>query len=114
MGYEDQTLSNVTRPVSVASGDNTDGAEVVLPAGGRPFVNLYYSVSGDATIAVEGRYILGDGTETGWISIDSIDTSQADTPAEDTAQYPWQSYDEIRVATNTTGIDVEFVISAGR
>lgn len=113
MSYYDKTSTKQSD--SITAGNNTGGLTVTLDqVGGRPFVNAYYNVSGDATITVEARYDFDDGTQSSWIEIDSLNTADADTPAEDTSQYPWQAFDDMRITTATTGIDVEFILAAGR
>lgn len=111
-GFGDREIGNVVSTDSVTAADNTSGLTVTEDrAGGRPFLNLYYSVSASATITVEGRYNLDAGPTT-WEPIDTLDT--ADTDNESREQYPWVAYDEIRVSTDTTGIAVEFVVGVTR
>lgn len=113
-GFGDREIGNVVSAGSVTAADNDSGLTVTEDrAGGRPFANLYYSVSAAATITVEGRYDLDAGPTT-WEEIDTLDTSTAETDNESREQYPWVAYDEIRVSTATTGIDVEFVVGVTR
>jgi len=113
--FGDRETGATSRGDSIASADNTSGFEFVHDRiGGRPFVNVEYSVSGSAVIVVEGRYEFDDGTLSAFREYDRVDTSNADTPNDDIIQLPWTSYDEVRVSTATTGIDVEFIISGTR
>lgn len=107
--YDQQGDGVVYAVDSVTAANNADGLTVVLDASGRPFVNVYYNVGGDAVISVEGRN--GDGS---WRPIGEIDTSGADTDNESLEQYPWQAFEEVRATTNTPNVGVEIEVSAGR
>ena len=113
--FGDRETGATSRGGSIAAGDNTSGFEFVHDRiGGRPFVNVEYSVGGSAVVVVEARYEFDDGTMSEWREYGRADTSNADTPNDDIIQLPWTSYDEVRVSTDTTGIDVKFIISGTR
>jgi len=113
--FGDRETGATSRGDSIAAADNDSGFEFVHDRiGGRPFVNVEYSVSGPAVVVVEGRYEFDDGTLSAFREYDRVDTNEADVPNDDIIQLPWVSYDEVRVSTDTTGIDVEFIISGTR
>jgi len=113
--FGDRETGATSRGDSIAAADNDSGFEFVHERiGGRPFVNAEYSVGGAAEVVVEGRYEFDDDTMSEWREYDRVDTNEADVPNNDIIQLPWVSYDEVRVSTDTTGIDVEFIISGTR
>ena len=113
--FGDRETGATSRGDSIVAADNDSGFQFTHERiGGRPFVNVEYSVGGDAVIVVEGRYEFDDGTMSEWQEYDTVDTSEANTDSDDIIQLPWVSYDEIRVSTTTTGIDVEFIVSGTR
>jgi len=113
--FGDRETGATSRGDSIASADNNSGFEFVHDrVGGRPFVNVEYSVGGAAVVVVEGRYEFDDDTMSEWREYDRVDTSNADTPNDDIIQLPWTSYDVVRVSTDTTGIGVKFIISGTR
>jgi hypothetical protein len=113
--YGDREVGSTTRSDSIAAADNNSGFTFTHDRiGGRPFVNAEYDVGGNAVIVLEGRYELDSGGFTGWREYDRVDTSNADVDNSDIIQAPWVSYDEVRLSTDATGIDVEFIISGTR
>lgn len=114
-GFGDGEVGNTNRVGSVAAADNDSGFELVHERiGGRPFVNVEYDVGGDAVVIVEGRYEDKNGSLSEWQEYDRVDTSETDVDNDDLIQLPWVSYDQVRVRTDTTDIDVEFIISGTR
>ncbi|MFW5900680.1 MAG: hypothetical protein ACOCTH_02770 [Halodesulfurarchaeum sp.] len=95
---------------SVEAADNDAGLAVELDAYGRPFVNLYYSVSDDAEIDVQVR----NNADADWRTYDTLDTAESDTDNESLEQFPWLSYNHVRATTETTDVDVTFELAAGR
>jgi hypothetical protein len=98
------------KPVSVSGSipatDNTAGFSIVLNKGGRPNVNIYYSLGGPGTVylrvSVDGvtwrtlrTYTLADAGE-------GVDIIQG-------VAYPY-----VKLETPTTGVDVEFEVVASR
>jgi hypothetical protein len=113
--FGDRETGATSRGGSITAANNDSGFEFVHDRiGGRPFVNVEYSVGGAAVIVVEGRYEFDDGTLSAFREYDRVDTSDADSPNDDIIQLPWVSYDEVRISTDATGIDVEFIISGTR
>lgn len=113
--FGDRETGATSRGGSIASADNTSGFEFVHDRiGGRPFVNVEYSVGAAAVVVVEGRYEFDDGTMSGWREYSRVDTNETDVPNDDIIQLPWVSYDEVRVFTDTTDIGVEFIVSGTR
>lgn len=113
--FGDRETGATSRGDSITSANNTSGFEFVHDRiGGRPFVNVEYSVGGAAVVVVEGRYEFDGGTMSAWREYDRVDTNETDVPNDDIIQLPWTSYDEVRVSTDATGIDVVFIISGTR
>jgi len=96
----------ITGSITVNAYQNTYGVELAINKGGRPFVNVYYKLGGKGTIYIE---VSIDGSK--WRVIDSI---TLDSAGEDFRIYQGIAYPWIRVRTPTTGIDVEFEITASR
>jgi hypothetical protein len=91
---------------SISAAGNTAGFSIVLVKGGRPNVNVYYSLGGAGTVylkvSVDGvawrtlkTYVLGGAGE-------GMDIIQG-------VAYPY-----VMLETPTTGVDVEFEIAASR
>lgn len=113
--FGDREVGATSRGDSITAANNDSGFEFVHERiGGRPFVNAEYSVGGAAEITVEGRYEFDDDTMSEWREYDTVDTSEDDVSNDDIIQLPWVSYDEVRVSTDATGIDVVFIISGTR
>jgi len=91
---------------SIKASENASGFEVVLDKGGRPFVNVYYNLSGAGRIYVK---VSNDGTN--WRTLDVIDLPGA---GDGLKTYTGITFRYVKVQTDTTGIDVEFEISASR
>ena len=96
----------VTNRIEVNAYQNTYGVELVVNKGGRPFINIFYKLGGSGTIYVE---VSIDGEK--WRLLDTI---PLDTAGEGIKIYQGISYPWVRVRTPTTGIDVEFEITASR
>jgi hypothetical protein len=99
-------LGAISTTASVSSSQNTSGASIVLNKGGRPNVNVYYSLSGAGTVYVE---VSIDG-ET-WRQLDVI---QLDSGGSGIKIYQGIAYPYVRVRTGATNIDVNFEIVASR
>ncbi|MEM3905616.1 MAG: hypothetical protein QXZ17_01915 [Nitrososphaerota archaeon] len=101
-------IRNMFLPVSssgsVQQGQAT-GLVVSLDTGGRPYVEVYYSVSGPAVLYVECST---DGTY--WYTTDVISTTSA---SSETIMYI-NAFRYVRVRCPTTGISITIVISAAR
>jgi len=102
----DAAFQPVFNRASVSAQYNTDGLSVVLQTNGRPIINLFYDVSGAATITIQ---ISADGLV--WRTYDVITTSGAES---NIVPYTNIAYPYIMVSTQTTGIDVTFEIVASR
>jgi len=98
------------KPVSVSGSisatDNTAGFNVVLNKGGRPNVNIYYSLGGAGTIYLK---VSKDGVT--WRTLKTYTLTGA---GEGIDIIQGVAYPYIRLETSTTGIDVEFEIIASR
>jgi len=99
-------FKRVSTKNSVTAANNDSGLEATLRVWGRSNVNIYYSVSGAATITVE---VSNDGSN--YYTLDTISTSGAQS---EVLQYPFMAWEYVRVRTSTTGIDVTFEITASR
>jgi len=102
----DEKFEPVSASGSVQAANNTSGLTVVLQSNGRPNVNVYYNVGGSATIYVQ---VSNDGAS--WKTLDTISTSGS---ASGIKIYTGIAYRYVQVTTSTTGIDIEFEISASR
>jgi len=94
-----QTVLNAT--------ENTDGAELILDKGGRPYVSLYYNLGGPGELYVE---VSTDGVH--WRVLDQrvFDTA----PATGMLSYANVAHGLIRARVPTAGIDVELELVASR
>lgn len=104
----DSLLSEL-QPVSardfIASANNTAGLTVTLDKGGRRLVDVYYKLGGASDLIIE---VSSDGST--WRPYYSTSFSAS---AEDIYSFE-TSFRYVRVRTPTTGIDVEFEITATR
>jgi hypothetical protein len=99
-------LAAISATRSVTAGENTSGVSLYLNKGGRPNVNIYYSLSGAGNIYVEVS--LDNNT---WRQLDMIQLTSSGSGIK---TYQGIAYPYIRVRTDATGIDVEFEIVASR
>lgn len=103
------SILDLFKPVSnsgeVTAVNNTTGLIVDLDTGGRPFVELYYNVSGSATIEIYGS---SDGTT--WRKTSELVISSAE---EKSVAFN-NGFKWFRANCITTGIDVTIEISATR
>jgi hypothetical protein len=91
---------------SITATDNTAGFNIALNKGGRPNVNIYYSVGGVATIYLKGS---ADGINWRTLKTYSLTVAGEGTDIVQGVAYPY-----VKLETPTTGIDVEFEIVASR
>lgn len=98
------------RPVyataSVAAADNTAGLSVTLYKGGRPFVDVYYSLGGTGSVYVE---VSVDGIA--WRALDSFLLTAG---GSGTKLYQGVAYPYVRARTDATGVDVTLEVVASR
>jgi hypothetical protein len=99
-------LSPVSATGSVTASSNTSGLTVQLNKGGRPHVNVYYSLGGPGTVYVE---VSLNGSA--WHVLDTITIS---SPGDGVKIYQGVAYPFVRVRTTLTGADVAFEIVASR
>jgi len=91
---------------SIAATENTAGFEVTLEKGGRPNVNVYYSLGGAGEVYIE---VSRDGAT--WRTLKTISLTTAGSGIEVIAGI---AYPYVKVRTPTTGISVEFEVVASR
>jgi hypothetical protein len=91
---------------SISAVDNTAGFSVVLSKGGRPNVNVYYSLGGAGTIYLK---VSKDGVT--WRTLKTYTLIGA---GEGVDIIQGVAYPYVRLETSTTGIDVVFEIAASR
>jgi len=91
---------------SITATENVAGFEVVLEKGGRPNVNIFYSLGGAGEVHIE---VSRDGVE--WRTLKTISLGAAGSGVE---VFSGVAYPYIKVRTPTTGIDVEFEVVASR
>ncbi len=99
-------LAAISTTRQVSASQNQSGLELYLNKGGRPNVNIYYSLGGPGTVYVE-------------VSLDSqkwrqLDVIQLDSGGSGIKTYQGIAYPYVRVRTDATNIDVEFEIVASR
>jgi hypothetical protein len=98
------------RPVSVGGSvsatDNTAGFSIVLNKGGRPNVNIYYSLGGAGTVYLK---VSVDGVT--WRTLKTYSLTGA---GEGVDVLQGIAYPYIMLSTDATGVDVEFEIVASR
>jgi hypothetical protein len=99
-------LAAISVKKSITASNNQSGFELVLNKGGRPNVNIYYSLGGAGTVYVE---VSLDNTT--WHRLDVI---QLDSSGSGIKIYQGIAYPYVRVRTDATNIDVEFEIVASR
>jgi hypothetical protein len=91
---------------SITATENTAGFEVTLNKGGRPNVNIYFSLGGAGELYIE---VSRDGANWRTLHYYSFTAAVSDVIVDTGVTYPF-----IRVRTPTVGIDVEFEIVASR
>lgn len=99
-------LKPVSAHGSITAADNTAGFEVVLEKGGRPNVNVFYSLGGTGELFIE---VSRDGAT--WRTLKTISLAVAGSGVEVLSGI---AYPYMRVRTPTTGVDVEFEVVASR
>jgi hypothetical protein len=91
---------------SISATDNTAGFSVTLNKGGRPNVNVYYSLGGAGTVYLK---VSVDG-----VAWRTLKTYTLDSAGEGVDIIQGVAYQYVKLETPTTGIDVEFEIVASR
>jgi len=120
--FSDTALDQITRAINtslvvielaaisavrrVTASENQSGVELVLNKGGRPNVNVYYSLSGAGNVNVE---VSLDNSK--WRLLDTIALSSAGSGLK---IYQGIAYPYVRVRTDAVNVDVEFEIVASR
>jgi hypothetical protein len=99
-------LSAISATRSVTASENTSGLTVYLNKGGRPNVNIYYSLGGAGNVYVEVS--LDNNT---WRQLDVIQLTSGGSGIK---IYQGIAYPYVRARTDATGIDVVFEIVASR
>jgi len=99
-------LSPVSASNSLTASNNAYGLAVMLNKGGRPYVDVYYSLGGAGNIYVE---VSLDGST--WRVLDTITLTSGGSGIK---TYQGIAYPYVRVRTDATGIDVYFEIVAAR
>ena len=99
-------LQPVSASGSVAAANNASGLSVVLNKGGRPNVNIYYSLGGAGTVTLS---VSLDGNT--WRTLKSYTLSGAGSGIDvvQGVAYPY-----VMLATSATGIDVTLEVVASR
>ena len=105
-----QELLNELQPVSASSSitasSNTAGLSITLSKGGRPNVNVYYSLDGPGTVYLKASW---DGST--WRTLKTYTLTQA---GEGVDVVQGIAYPYLRLETPTTGINVTLEIVASR
>jgi len=91
---------------SITATENTAGFMVVLEKGGRPNINIYYSLGGAGDVFIE---VSRDGATWRVLKMVSLAAAGSGVEVVGGVAYPY-----VRVRTPTTGIDVEFEVVASR
>jgi len=120
--FSDTALDQITRAINtslvvielaaisavrrVTASENQSGVELVLNKGGRPNVNVYYSLSGAGNVNVEVSL-----DNSSWRLLDTIALSSAGSGLK---IYQGIAYPYVRVRTDAVNVDVEFEIVASR
>jgi hypothetical protein len=91
---------------SIAAADNTTGFSLTLYKGGRPNVNVYYSLGGAGNVYLK---VSRDG-----VTWRTIKTYTLSAEGEGWDAPPPIAYPYVKLETDATGIDVEFEITASR
>jgi len=101
-----EEFKSVSSYGSITATENVAGFEVVLEKGGRPNVNIFYSLGGAGEVHIE---VSRDGAT--WRTLKTISLTTAGSGIEviSSIAYPY-----IRARTPTTGIDAEFEVVASR
>lgn len=89
---------------SITATDNTAGFSITLDKGGRPYVNIYYSAGGAATIHLK---VSRDGINWRTLKTYSLTVAGEGTDIIQGVAYPY-----VKLETPTTGIDVVFEVVA--
>lgn len=99
-------LQPVSASGSVAAADNTSGLSVVLNKGGRPNVNVYYSLGGAGTVTLS---VSLDGNT--WRTLKTYTLTGAGSGIDiiQGVAYPY-----VMLSTSATGIDVTLEVVASR
>ncbi len=99
-------LQPVSASGSVAAADNASGLSVVLNKGGRPNVNVYYSLGGAGTVTLS---VSLDGNT--WRTLKTYTLSGAGSGIDiiQGVAYPY-----VMLSTDATGIDVTLEVVASR
>jgi hypothetical protein len=99
-------LQPVSASGSVAASSNTSGLSVVLNKGGRPNVNVYYSLGGAGTVAL---MVSLDGNT--WRTLKTYTLTDAGSGIDiiQGVAYPY-----VMLSTSATGIDVTLEVVASR
>ena len=99
-------LAAISAVRRVTASENSSGVALVLNKGGRPNVNVYYSLLGAGNVYVEVS--LDNST---WRLLDTVALNSAGSGVK---IYQGIAYPYVRVRTDATNIDVEFEIVASR
>ncbi len=91
---------------SVTASYNTEGLTVTLNKGGRPYVDVYYSLGGAGNIYIE---VSLDGTN--WRQLDVVTLTTAGSGVR---VYQGVAYPYVRARTDATGVDVTLEVVASR
>ena len=102
----DQAFEPVSASGSVQSAYNTNGLAVPLQTNGRPYVNVYYNVSGSATLYIQ---VSNDGVN--WKTYATVSISSASSQV---LPYSGIAYKYVQAYVPTTGINIELEVSASR
>ena len=102
----DQAFEPVSASGSVQAAYNTNGLSVVLQTNGRPYVSIYYNVSGSATLNV---LVSPDGIN--WYPYSSTSISSASSGMVNLSGVSWKY---VQVQVPTTGINIQIAVSASR
>jgi hypothetical protein len=99
-------LAAISAKTQISASQNQSGVELYLNKGGRPNVNIYYSLGGPGKVYVE---VSTDNNN--WRQLDVIEMSSGESGIK---IYQGIAYPYVKVRTDTTNIDVEFEIVASR
>lgn len=110
--FDKQQLGVRAASDSVDSGNNNSGLTLALDGHGRSIVNVAWTLGSSATVTLEGRNPTNGLNE--WREIASYDTSTSNYDNTDRESESDNAFEEYRVTTSTTGIDIDFEISATR
>jgi hypothetical protein len=99
-------LAAISAKTQVSASQNQSGVEIYLNKGGRPNVNIYYSLGGPGRVYVE---VSTDNNK--WRQLDVIELNSGGSGIK---IYQGIAYPYVKVRTDATNIDVEFEIAASR